>query len=158
MSLPAAMGFAPRRALSLLSLVLLSCCGCGSLNQPASASFASVIIPNRSVEEIRLATVAVFSEAGYERFQTPAGDLVFEKEGTRMNQIAQGGWLQDSPTRERVRTEIVSLPDGAHRLQCKAFIVRHSGDSFFEEEVPLHKPRSGSYQNKLDEIKRRLGS
>ena len=139
-------------------LVLLACGGCRSLNQPASASFASVVIGNRTVEEIRLATAAVFTEAGYETFHTAKGDMVFQKEGTKMNQIAHGGWLEDGSVRERVRTEIVSLLDGTHRLQCKAYMVRHAGDSFFEEEVRLHKPRSGPYQRYLDEIKKRLGS
>ncbi len=140
----------------LLVLALLACGGCHSLNQPASASFASVVIVNRSVEEIRLATAAVFTEAGYETFHTAKGDMVFEKEGTKMNQIAHGSWLEDSPVRERVRTEIVSLLDGTRRLQCKAYMVRHSEDDFFEEEVPLHKPRSGPYQQYLDQIKKRL--
>ena len=85
-------------------LALLACCGCRSLNQPASASFASVVIVNRTVEEIRLATAAVFTEAGYETFHTAKGDMVFEKEGTKMNQIAHGGWLEDGSVRERVRT------------------------------------------------------
>ena len=122
-----------------------------------SQNFAS----NHELEPCRIdpdSDLAARTKKGDELFHTAKGDMVFQKEGTKMNQIAHGGWLEDGSVRERVRTEIVSLLDGTHRLQCKAYMVRHAGDSFFEEEVRLHKPRSGPYQRYLDEIKKRLGS
>jgi hypothetical protein len=136
----------------VLPVAVVVLCGCHSLNKPASASFASVVIPSKSVDEIRRATAAVFAEAGYEAFVSGAGDLVFEKEGTRMNQIAHGGWLEDSGVRERVRIQIVNLFDGSQRLQCKAYMVRHSGDAFYQDEVKLANFRSGPYQDLLDKV------
>jgi len=144
------------RMVAMLSLAALACCGCRSLNQPASASFASVVIAIRSVDEIRRVTGAVFLEAGYSGLTNASGGMVFEKEGTRKHQIAYGGLADDSPVRERVRAEIVQLLDGTQRLECKAYIVRHAGDSFFEEEVRLANSRSGPYQRLLDEVLQRL--
>src|SRR5205814_1698537 len=76
------------RMVAMLSLAALACCGCRSLNQPASASFASVVIAIRSVDEIRRVTGAVFLEAGYSGLTNASGGMVFEKEGTRKHQIA----------------------------------------------------------------------
>jgi len=143
-----------RQALTLLALLLW--CGCSSLHQPASASFASVIIPNKSPEEIRRATQLVFTAAGYETSVSARGDLVFEKEGTRGNQIAHGGWLQDNPIKERVRAEVVPLLDGTQRLQCKAYMVEDAGDPVFEKEKRLANFRSGPYQDLLDKVAAQL--
>lgn len=143
-------------ALALLSLIALSVCSCRSLDQPASASFASVIIADRTDDEVHHAADAVFAEAGYESFIKPGGGMIFEKEGTRGNQIAHGGWIEDRSVRERVKAEIVTLPNGSHRLQCHAFMVRHAGDSFFEEEVRLANFRGGPYQKLLEQVAARL--
>ncbi len=140
----------------ILPLALLACCGCHSLTQPTGASFASVVIASQSTDEIRRAAKAVFTAAGYETFVSARGDLVFEKEGTRGNQIAHGGWLQDKPIKERVRTEIVSLLDGTQRLQCKAYMVEDAGDPLFEKEKRLANLRSGPYQELLDKVAERL--
>ena len=139
----------------ILSLAALTLSGCRSLDQPVSASFASVAIANRSVDEIRTATTAVFAEAGYQNFSLSGDTLVFEKEGTRKNQIAHGGWIQDSPVRERVRAEIVFFNDSTHRLQCRAYMVLDAG-SRIEEEKRLADFRSGPYQKLLNQVAARL--
>ena len=40
--------------------------GCSSMDKPASASFASVVIVNRTPDKIRQATIAVFQDNGYQ--------------------------------------------------------------------------------------------
>jgi len=145
-----------RRALPLLPLTLLAFCGCQS-SKPAAASFASVIITNATEIEVRRVTKAVFFEAGYSNFGGSRGEMVFEKEGTRANQIVHGGWLQDNPVKWRVRAQIVPVSvDGSLRLQCKAYRVTDAGSSLFEEEYKLTNFRSGSYQKLLDEVAQRL--
>src|SRR5262252_1292430 len=114
---------------------LLACSGCHSVNQPASASFASVVISNRSIEEVRRTTALVFNQAGYQTAPLAPGDFAFEKDGSPMSQFAHGGWLEDSRVRERVRTQVVPLGDGTWRLQCTASMVRDPGDPRFEEEI-----------------------
>lgn len=151
-----------RRALLAGGLALLCTAlssGCRSLSEPASASFASVVIANRSVQEIEQAAGAVFQADGYRTFRTVGGDLVFEKEGSRKNQIAYSGFVgthYGEQVNVRVRAEIVDLGAGTHRLQCKAYMVRDAGNDVFEEEVPLSNLRGQPYQKLLDETASRL--
>ena len=141
----------------LLALALFST-GCRSMSGPASASFASVTISGRSMEQIRDTTTAVFRADGYEAF-TSGPALVFEKEGTRANTMAHDGLVAaqaGASTVVRVRVELVDLGGGTRRLQCHAFMVKSAGDSFFEEEHKVANIRSRPYQNLLDEVASRL--
>ena len=151
--------------LSLTGLVALSLVcglldtGCRSMNEPASASFASVTISNNSAAQIRDAAVAVFQEDGYRAFATGTGQLVFDKEGTRANTISRDGLAAaqaGARTIVRVRAEVVDLGKGACRIQCQAFMVSGAGDSFFEEEHRLANIRSGPYQKLLDKVADKL--
>lgn len=135
-------------------LTLGALVGC-QLDKPASASFASVIIEGKTPDQMEQAATAVFGGAGYELIHGK-DDLMFEKEGTRKNQLAYGSLLSDEPVRERVRAQIVPLAGNQFRLQCRAYVVRHPGDPFFEEEVRLPNYKGGSYQKLLDEVALRL--
>jgi len=151
----------PMRLFELLRAVLLAMTvtGCHSLNQPGSASFASVVIPGRSTAEIQGATTVVFRANGYAGHDIGSGQMVFEKEGTRANNLAYNGIVgthYGAQTIVRVKTELVELGGGSHRLQCQAYMVRNAGDSFFEEEQRLANVRRGPYQTLLDEVAKRL--
>jgi hypothetical protein len=151
----------PTNAFKLLQAVLLAMTvtGCHSLNQPGSASFASVVVAGRSTAEIQGATAAVFSANGYAGHNNGSGQMVFEKEGTRANNLAYNGVVgthYGAQTIVRVKTELVELGGGSHRLQCQAYMVRNAGDSFFEEEQRLASVRRGPYQTLLDEVAKRL--
>lgn len=147
-----------------LTLALTIACvalgsGCRSVNKPASASFASVVIAGLSMEQIEETATAVFQADGYAAFRTQGGQMVFEKEGTQKDQIAYAGVVgahYGERVSVRVRTEIVDLGVGTLRLQCRAYIVRNAGQSFSEEEVPLLNMKSRPYQKLLDEVARRL--
>jgi hypothetical protein len=139
--------------LALLVLALLTGC---HLSQPGSASFASVLISDRGEAEIRAKTIAVFAGAGYEAMLAGDAELVFEREGTRGNEIAHGGWIEGEGVRERVRVRIVLLSPGQYRLQCQAYMVRHAMDPVLQDEVRLKKFRSRPYQKLLDEVAGRL--
>lgn len=149
----------PFRALLLsLALVALAVTGCRSAGKPASASFASVVIPDRSTEQIRNATIAVFYEDGY-KVSSTADELVFEKEGSRLNTIARDGLVatqSGAVTLIRVRAKIVPLAAGSQRLQCQTYMVSGAGDSFFEEEHRLADFRGRPYQELLEEVAKRL--
>ena len=146
----------PLRALALFALLAtLAATGCKS-SSGGAAGFASVLIPDRSEAEIRQMAVTVFIGNGYESLLPPGGGLVFEKHGSRANDIAYGGWIDDRTARVRVKAEIELQPDGSRRLQCQAYMVAHAGDSFFEEEHKLAHYKSGPYQKLLDETARRL--
>jgi len=133
-------------------LCLLGWCGvgCQSLNAPASAGFASVKIAGKSLEQVKATAVKVFEGEGYQAMSSDEG-FVFEREGSRWQQIAYGSNLDDDKVIERVYAQVVSLGGEVHRLQCTVYVVRNSG-SGLEDEVRLPKLRSGYYQDLLDKV------
>ena len=142
-----------------IALTAIAATGCRSMGQPASASFASVVITGRSIVQIRDTTMAVFRENGYVASAADAQQLVFDKEGSRLNTISRDGLVATqagASTLIRVKVELVELGPGSYRLQCHAFMVSGAGDSFFEEEHRLANFRSGPYQGLLNEVAKRL--
>ncbi len=133
--------------------------GCAS-SKPASASFASVVIPNQGVETIQDTTMLVFGEAGYKANRSSDGAMVFEKDGSRGDQILYGGLggaEYNGAVTVRVKAEVVDLMgQDAHRLQCQAYIVRHSGEGIFEDKTRMANFRGGPYQKLLDEVANKL--
>ena len=140
-------------------LLLLTGAGCQSLNEPASASFASVTIANHSEVEIAQATAAVFNADGYQGGVSGPSQMIFEKGASQATTLAREGVLAThygTQTVERVRVTIVPLGDGSQRLQCKAYMVKGGSDPFFQDEVPLANVRSGPYQTLLNKVKQQL--
>jgi hypothetical protein len=138
--------------------LLLAATGCGSL-QPASASFASVMISNHSAEEIAVTTAKVFGAEGYRGGITRSGQLIFEKEASRATTMAREGFTSTyygACSFYRVRAEMVSLSGGVYRLQCRAFVVTGGSDTFFQDEVPLSNVRSAPYQSLLNKVAKEL--
>ena len=132
--------------------------GCHS-SQPSSASFASVVIHNHSLAEVQQTTAQVFRENGYFSAVTGPNTMLFEREGSRANDIAYNGIAGSyygEKSKVRVRGEVVELGGNSWRLQCQAFMVRNAGDSFFEEESRLTQLRAGPYQRMLNETAKRL--
>jgi hypothetical protein len=85
--------------------------------------------------------------------------MIFQKEASRGQSLAYGGVVDTyygSTTAVRVRASLVDLGMGSYRLQCNAFMVRHTNDSFMEDESPLLNIRSRPYQNLLDKVAKRL--
>ncbi len=126
---------------------------------PASASFASVVIPGKTPDEICRTTASVFQADGYQVAQLTPASMVFQKEGSRGQSLAYGGVVDThygAVTLVRVRAELVDLGAGSYRLQCQASMVRNAGDSFFEDESRLVNLRSRPYQNLLDKVAKQL--
>ncbi len=143
--------------LAILGILFVSGCSTG---KPASASFASVVIPNQSLTQIHDTTVLVFEEAGYRSMRAPDGSMVFEREGSRGDQIVYGGIggaAYGGGVTVRVKAEIVDLVgQEARRLQCTAYIVNNAGDGIFEDTQRLANIRRGPYQKLLDEVAAKL--
>lgn len=143
----------------LAALLALACIGCKSMSGPASASFASVTIKGHSVDEIASVTAQVFQEDGYTGGASGNGQMVFQKEGSKMNNLAYegvAGSYYGAKTLVRVKADIVGIGSGSHRLQCQAYMVRDAGDSFFEEEQKLTSIRSRPYQSLLNKVAKKL--
>lgn len=139
-------------------LLALAGAGCGA-TKSGSASFASVVIRGQEPNDIQKATIEVFQEAGYAA-GSMSGQLVFQKEGSRMTNLAYEGVVGSSygaQTLVRVKTDLVNLGNGAYRLQCQAYVVKGAGgDPFFSEEQKLANIRSGPYQSLLDKVAKRF--
>ncbi len=139
--------------------LLLAGTGCSSVGGPASASFASVIIQNHSLQEITGTTAKIFGAEGYTGGLQGPGKMVFQKEASRATTLSREGLLDThygARTVNRVRVEIDSLSGGSsYRLQCQAYVVRDAGD-MLEDEVRLTKVRSGPYQSLLNKVKKEL--
>lgn len=146
-----------RRLREILRVTLLSAlgwglCGCSSLSQPRSASFASVVISGGNVERISEQTARVFTAEGWQDGHDAEGRMVFEREGSSYDHLAYGSPVLDLPVLNRVRAEVVPLADGTHRLQCQAYVVRDRGGLNMDDEIRLRKPRAGPYQALLDKV------
>jgi len=144
-----------------LFLVLAACfvSGCKSLDKPASAGFASVLIYNQSPEKIRQAADRVFANANYQSIQNPDGTQVYEKEATKGEQIAYAGFVgAHEGTRTIVRVRMGLEPQGvnAFLLSCKAFVVTSPGDFVSEQTYPLYGWQSGPYQDLLNAVRDNL--
>jgi hypothetical protein len=139
----------------LLAVCLLPGIGCKSSDKSFSASFASVTISGSTPGQIRDVAIDVFRDDGYKVAQRDPSHLVFEKEGTKMDNFAYGSWLGDTPVWVRVKGAIVAAGEMTYRLQCTAYMIRDIGGST-EEEVALSGLHRGTYQKLLDEVARRL--
>ena len=139
-----------------LIIAAIFAAGCSSMDKPASASFASVIISNQSLEKIHYAADTVFANNGYQSIRLPNGGQVFEKEATKGEQIAYAGFVgAHEGERTIVRVRMGIQPQGAHAylLDCKASVVTSPGDFVNEQTFPLFGFQSKPYQQLLDEIK-----
>lgn len=148
----------PVLAALLSGLLALAGAGCGA-TKPGSASFASVIIRGPAPNDIQKATIEVFQADGYAAGSI-GDELVFQKEGSRMTNLAYEGLVgthEGAQTLVRVKTDLVNLGNGAYRLQCQAYIVKGAGgDPFFQKEQRLANIRSGPYQSLLDKVAKRF--
>src|SRR5205814_1048994 len=104
---------------------------------------------------IRGVTVEVFSEHGYKASGVGTPSLVFEKEGSGMDNAAFGNWT-GSPPWIRVRVSIIPMSEATFTLRCNAALVRDRGQTAFEEEIRLRNFQAGPYQKLLDEVAARL--
>ena len=148
-------GFAQR--LPLLSLVLvLLVAGCKSTGTPKSSRLASVIIKGHSQVQVAQMTQQVFIENEYERALLKTADLVFEKQGTTMNNLVYGDW-SGKGVWVRVKVYLRELGDPHDiMLDCNTYMVQEHNNPLFEEEHKLTKMRKGPYQKLLNEVSKRL--
>ena len=87
----------------LLAMAGLAFLGCKSLNEPLSASFAAVQITNHTPVEIRAATVAVFQQDGFAPAKAELPEMVFERQGSKWDNIAYGNWVDANEVWSRAK-------------------------------------------------------
>ena len=148
--------FAGWTGIIVVILATIFSSGCSSMDKPASASFASVVIANQNIGDIKQAVLTVFQQNGY-RYTGIQGDyLVFEREATRREQIDYAGFAgtqQGEQVDIRVKVTITPQGPAAYRLSCKAYAVCNPGQGVFENSTPLFGFQSGTYQDLLNNVK-----
>jgi hypothetical protein len=141
-----------------LMLVLVLASGC-RVTQPASASFASVEIKDRTPQQICETAATVFEEDGYRVAALSPDNMVFQKEGTRGQSMMHGGFVDTyygAVVVVRVRAQLEPVGPDTYRLQCQAYMVRGAGDSFFEDEKRLINAKRMPYQMLLNKVASKL--
>jgi hypothetical protein len=139
----------------LLALCLGAAAGCKTSDKSVTASFASVVITGSTPGQIRNVAVQVFDDNGYKVAQRDPRKMVFEKEGTRMENLAYGTWLNDKPVYIRVKASVVSAGEKSFCLQCMAYMVQDINTST-EEEIAVKHYNRKPYQKLLDDVAKRL--
>ncbi len=94
----------------------------------------------------------MFQQDGYVAAGGQRPEMIFEREGSRWDQIAYGSWVNDAPVWLRVRVSVVPLSADTFRLQCQAYKVRDKGDPFTEDQVRIRSNHSKPYQALLDKV------
>jgi len=138
-----------------ISLLLLGTVSCQSDKPAGRAPFAEVVLTGNTPGQIRNATVAVFADNGYKTRRSDPGEMVFEKEGSRMNNFAYGSWMGDTPVWVRVKATVTPVGEMKCRLECRPYLVRDIG-SAAEQELSVSTLHRGPYQKLLDEVAKRL--
>jgi hypothetical protein len=151
-------GSEPRRwrlaGLLAICLGLSLCVGCSSTPKPDSDPLAYVEIHGQPHEKVADMAAQVFHDHGYTVTRNGWAHLVFEKQGSTMNDIAYGDWL-DGRLWVRVKVSVVEVSPNTCRLECEAFLLRGRGHAL-EEEIRINKLHSHKYHQLLKEVAKRL--
>jgi len=146
---------------TLIILAALFSAGCASTDRPASASFAAVVIPNKTAEQIQKAAVSVFQENGWQALTLADGSQGFEREATEREVREYAGFVgahEGAKVNMRVVIHIEPKNAGADWLSCKAYAVANPGQGIFETTTALFGWKSGPYQTLLNQVAARLAT
>ena len=130
--------------------------GCKSTPKTPSQRQASVIIKDKSQEEIDAVIQSVFEKHGYELYRHQEGPaMVFEKKGSFMNGLMYGDWYSGGVW-DRVKVYRAEIEQGQILVDCDDYMVQEHDDPFFQSERKTYKTRGHVYQQMLDEVAKQL--
>jgi hypothetical protein len=144
---------------ALLPMAVMFAGGCSSMDKPASASFASVIIVNQTPDKIRQAVIAVFQDNGYQMIPQSGDALVFQREATRREQIDYAGFAGAQAGEQvvmRVRVNVRPKNPGAYWVEGKAYAVCNPGQGVFENTTALFDFQSRPYQKLMNQVAQKV--
>jgi len=144
---------------ALLFAAIIFAGGCSSMDKPASASFASVVIINQTPEQIRQAVLAVFQNNGYQMIPQTDETLVFQREATRGETIDYAGFAgaqQGERVVMRVRVNVRPKNPSAYWVECKAYAVCNPDQPVFENTTALFNFQSKPYQKLMDQVAQKV--
>jgi hypothetical protein len=133
--------------------------GCSSMDKPASASFASVVVINQTPAKIRQAVIAVFQDNGYSILPQADGSLAFQREATRSESLSYAGIAGTQEGEHVVMRVLVNIQPknpSAYWVGAKAYAVRNPGQPVFENTTALFNFQSGPYQKLMDQVAQKV--
>jgi hypothetical protein len=139
-------------AVFLIPVILSGCASGGSKNM---ASHGGITVKGRSVTDVILTTRDVFMKNGYVLAKVEPDRMIFERPGTRSEQVKYGSFGSPHVT-IRAKVDLQDMGPETFYLRCDAFAVRDAGDSMMEDESRLILFSNKPYQKIMDEIKQQL--
>ena len=133
--------------LSVLILMLLA--GCASVMRNSS-SLADVLIPNATTEQIRLATLSVFSAESYKVTEQSANTMEFERDATPAD-VARWGHYGEQGMRMRVIVKIEPYSESETLVKADAYIMRERRSDQEKITLPGRRPYE-SLLNRISEL------
>jgi hypothetical protein len=128
--------------------------GCSSPRPTDQMSDTTVLILNRTPQEISSAIKETYKRHQFENTSSKDGELVFEKRGTVMNDIMSPNWL-DGPTWVRVKVFQRQLDSDRTLIDYGVYLVQQPDDPMFQQEHPYggHKKE---FRSLMQEVARNL--
>ena len=127
--------------------------GC-STTKNGSQRLASIIVENRSREQIEGSLVKIYESHAY-RLKRKDDKLIFEKPGTVMNALAYGDWYSGGVW-ERIEVFQRELEPRRTLVDCDAYMVQEPDDPFFQRVRQVYKTRRRHCQKLLDAVSQDL--
>ena len=144
------------RLLIVASLLFIT--GCAAITDGPGATSATVTAP--SGMNVEAAVTAVFGAHGYSKAGSDKETLVFERPGSRADQLLYGDF-EETPMKDRVKVRIESTDSGRFRITCVGYAVRvptghFAGDASLEDPIRRLQLFSSQLSRMLTEVKERL--
>jgi hypothetical protein len=158
-SLPKLAALIKTRPTSLCWITLAVACllsGCSSTppNKTGSHRLASIIVENRSADQIDASLVKVYESHAF-HLRRKDDNLIFEKPGTIMNTLAYGDWYGGAVW-ERIVIYQTELEPGRTLVDCDAFMVQEPDDPLFQKVRQVYGSRRSNCQELLDAVSQDL--
>jgi hypothetical protein len=137
-----------------IACVVLTGCAGRELVPGKAKGMAWVDVSGRTPEQVAAAAKKVFIEDGYELIEHNGTQLVFEKPGSRMKDIAYGGLANEEGVWIKAVLNINPKDNNTCWVSCDAYIIKDRDDDFFRDDQKVLKLFGREYQLLLDRVKR----
>ena len=133
----------------LLASILAS--GCKSANSDLTGRMASILVTNRSPEEIDTSIHVVFDRHEFVEGKSDEYKLIFEKPASLMSGVVYSDWYSGGVW-ERIKVYRRDVKPGVTIVECDGYMVKEHDDPLFAEEKKQYKTKRAHCQKLMDEI------
>ncbi len=131
--------------------------GCQSFKNPPDNNLASVTITNRTMAQVSGAVQTVFETHYFTGGPAGPGRFVYERPGSRMNNLAYGSFMFNEKVTVRVTVNVQPVYGGQFILSCDAALVEDAQDPVFKDSHHVRSLQKWPYEELLKDIKTQLG-